>query len=510
MDAEHTTRILKDQAAIQQQLWRTTLGPWESGVLPSADSLDRARKALKTSLVEDGIGFGETQSHILEDIVPGFNGGSISPNYYGFVTGGTTPAALFADNVVSAYDQNVQVHLPNHSIVTDVENAALGLLTDLLKLDRQQWKNGTFTTGATASNIMGLACGREFVLRTAAERKGNSVKSIGEHGYLEVLKAAGLSRFQVLSTMPHSSVGKAAGILGIGRANVKNICVKYDPLQFDMALLEEELAQPETASIVAISCGEVNTGRFATRGIDQMKEIRRLCDEYGAWIHVDGAFGIFGRILEDTPEFSSIKAGCEGLELADSITGDGHKLLNVPYDCGFFLCRHAHVAGNVFQNANAAYLSSGESSGIAIPSPLNIGIENSRRFRALPLYSSLISYGKSGYREMLKRQIRLARMISTWLFDHPAYTVLPTYGSKKELLQNTYMVVLFSAQDERVNGELAKNINATSKIFVSGTVWEGRPACRIAISNWRVDEQRDFEIVTGVLQSVLEENEHNK
>ncbi|KAL1847921.1 hypothetical protein Plec18167_004885 [Paecilomyces lecythidis] len=504
MDAEHTAKALQGQEAIQQQLWKTALSPWESGVLPSADSLDRARKSLKTFLGEDGIGLGETQSHILEDIVPGFNGGSISPNYYGFVTGGATPAALFADNVVSAYDQNVQVHLPNHSIVTDVEYAALGLLADLLRLDRQHWQNGTFSTGATASNIMGLACGREFVLRTAAERNGSSVESVGEYGYPEVLKAAGIERLQVLSTMPHSSLGKAAGMLGIGRANVKNICIKDDPLQFDMGLLKEELAKPGTANIVAISCGEVNTGRFATNGIEQMKEIRKLCDEYGAWVHVDGAFGAFGRILDDTPEFSSIKAGCEGLELADSITGDGHKLLNVPYDCGFFLCRHAHVAGNVFQNANAAYLSSGDSSGIAILSPLNIGIENSRRFRALPVYSSLISYGKSGYREMLKRQIRLARMISEWLYDHPAYNVLPASGSKEELLQSTYMVVLFSARDDRLNEELSKKINATSKIFVSGTVWEGRPACRIAISNWRVDEQRDFPIVTGVLQGVSE------
>jgi glutamate/tyrosine decarboxylase-like PLP-dependent enzyme len=257
---------------------------------------------------------------------------------------------------------------------------------------------------------------------------------------------------------------------------------------------------------VAISCGEVNTGRFATTGIDQMKEIRRLCDEYGAWLHVDGAFGIFGRLLDNSSEFTSINAGCEDLELADSITGDAHKLLNVPYDCGFFLCRHAQIAENVFRNPSAAYLSSGSSSEITIPSPLNIGIENSRRFRALPVYASLVSYGKSGYREMLKRQIRLARMIAAWIFDHSEYTALPTSASKEELIQNTYMVVLFGANDESLNAELAKRINATSKMFVSGTVWEGKPACRIAISNWRVDEQRDFEVVRGVLEQVLEEN----
>jgi len=89
---------------------------------------------------------------------------------------------------------------------------------------------------------------------------------------------------------------------------------------------------------VVISCGEVNTGHFATAGIQQLQQLRKLCDQYGSWLHVDGAFGIFGRILdEDVSEFASITRGCEGLDLADSITGDAHKLLNVPYDCGFFL-----------------------------------------------------------------------------------------------------------------------------------------------------------------------------
>lgn len=504
---------LTEQFEINRELWEVALEPWGSGVLPSAYELARARRSLQETLPNEGLGFAQTRDHILNDVVPGLNAASLSPNYYGFVTGGVTPAALFADNVVSTYDQNVQVHLPDHSIATDVEYRALGLLTDLLRLDRRIWQNGTFTTGATASNIMGLACGREFVLRAAAERRGSSVTSVGEYGIFEVMQAAGLSGLQVLSTMPHSSLGKAAGVLGIGRANLKSICSTSqgnNPLGIDMQLLEHELARPDRASIVAISCGEVNTGRFATTGIQQMQEIRRLCDRYGAWLHVDGAFGIFGRILYDpfSPEFSSITKGCEGMELADSITGDAHKFLNVPYDCGFFLCRHpsSGLAEDVFRNPNAAYLSSGKAATATdtIPSPLNIGIENSRRFRALPVYASLVSYGRNGFRDLLQRQIRLARMIADWLFDHPAYTVLPASRTKAELLHRTSTIVLFRANDESLNRELSRRINGTSKMFVSGTVWEGRPACRIAVSNWRVDEQRDFAVVRSVLERVAQ------
>ncbi|KAL5358702.1 pyridoxal phosphate-dependent transferase [Aspergillus floccosus] len=496
-------------AHLQQDLWRTAQSPWKSGVLPTAESLARARASLPDRLAEDGVGFEASKNHILADLVPAFNGSSISPNYYGFVTGGVTPAALFADNVVSAYDQNVQVHLPEHSIATDVESSALGLVVDLLNLDRGAWHHGTFTTGATASNILGLACGREYAVRLAGGKKGVAINSVGELGLFEAMQAAGLSGVQVLSTLPHSSVAKAAGILGVGRSNVKNVCQDDSPLKFDMERLEHELQKSEKATIIAVSCGEVNTGHFATTGMQQMQALRKLCDKYGAWLHVDGAFGIFVRVLENSEEFASIRNGCDGIELADSITGDGHKLLNVPYDCGFFLCRHPDETNNVFQNANAAYLTGGSGAQPSIPSPLNIGIENSRRLRALPVYASLIAYGKTGYRRALERQIRLARMIAGWLFDHPAYNVLPKANSKEELLGQTYMTVLFSAKEEELNNHLAKRVNDTSKMFVSGTSWQGRSACRIAISNWRVNEPRDFAVVTAVLNSVAGRNEQS-
>lgn len=489
--------------SLESLIRNAALSRQNSAVLPGEDDLEHARASLPPALSSNGVGYDQTIKHIIDDLVPAFNNSSLSSNYYGFVTGGVAPEALFADNVVSIFDQNVQVHLKEHSIATDVEYNALGLLVDLLRLDRQLWHNGTFTTGATASNILGLGCGREFVLRAAAERKGVSVTSVGEHGLFEVMQAAGLSGVQVLSTLPHSSLAKAAAVLGIGRVNVKNVPLEGDSLRFDTRQIETELAKPDKVSIVSVSCGEVNTGRFATDGIDGMQQLRRLCDTYGAWLHVDGAFGIQCRILDDSAEFASLKAGCEGIEIADSIAGDGHKMLNVPYDCGFFLCRHEKEAANVFQNANAAYLASGATQDIQ--SPLNIGIENSRRFRALPVYASLLSLGRTGYQDMLQRQIRLARKIAGWLFDHTEYTVLPETSSKDELVEHTYMVVLFCAKRESLNRELSSKINATLRMFVSGTAWQGKPACRIAIASCIVNVERDFGLVADVLDKISAE-----
>ncbi|OKL55681.1 hypothetical protein UA08_09007 [Talaromyces atroroseus] len=495
--------------AFSQSLWDLVQQPPNTGVLPSADALAKARMTLLDHLPDRGQGLERTKDHIVHDIIPAFNSSNLSPNYYGFVVGGVTPAALLADNVVSAYDQNVQVHIEEHSIATDVDFKALGLVADLLKLNRRNWHNGTFTTGATASNILGLACGREYVLRKAAQKRGAQIHSVGEDGLFEVMQAAGLKGIQVLSTLPHSSVGKAAGILGIGRSNMKSINTSQENLiEIDMELLEKELSRQDKASIVVISCAEVNTGHFATEGMAQMRELRRLCDKYDAWIHVDGAFGIFGRILDASDdEYAAITRGCEGLELADSITGDAHKFLNVPYDCGIFLSRHAstEISEDVFRNANAAYLNAGTrgKSSQTVPSPLNIGIENSRRLRALPIYASLMAYGKNGFKTILETHIRLARMIAGWLYDHPAYTPLPLGSSEDDLCALTYTIVLFRANDEALNTQLAKKINATSKMYVSGTSWDGKPACRLAVSNWRADVLRDFAVVTDVLEHVV-------
>jgi glutamate/tyrosine decarboxylase-like PLP-dependent enzyme len=476
--------------------------PTPEEVLPAQHAIEHARSQLASKLPAEGLGLSETIRHLQQDLKPGFNASSRSPNYYGFVTGGVTPAASIADNFVTAFDQNVQVHLPNETIATEVEDRALSLLCELLDFQPEQWPHRIFTTGATASNVVGLACGREYVIAEASAHRTDVENSVGEHGILGAMHRAGLDRIQILTTVPHSSLSKAAGILGLGRASVKHVGREDAPHKFDMNLLKNLMERPSSATIVAVSASEVNTGLFATSGLDEMKELRKLCDMYGAWIHVDGAFGILGRVL-DSPQYQSIKQACAGLELADSITGDGHKLLNVPYDCGFFLSRHQHIAERVFLNPNAAYLASSNSPN-SIMSPLNIGLENSRRFRALPVYASLVAYGKSGYREMLKRQIELSKGIAQFILESEEYELLPqSTASVDERLSNIFIIVIFRAKDDELNKSLVDKIKTTRKIYVSGTAWGGQPACRFAVSNWMADVKKDLPIIKEVLQSVV-------
>lgn len=169
-----------------------------------------------------------------------------------------------------------------------------------------------------------------------------------------------------------------------------------------------------------------------------------------------------------------------------------------PYDCGMFFCRSLATQTAIFTNPNAAYLSSAGAS--AIPSPLNIGLENSRRFRALPAYAVLRSEGRSGLAAILGRMVVLARKLAAWIRASEAYELLPE--GAWDIEEMTHMVVLFRARDEVLNGELVGRINGTREVYVSGTSWKGRKAVRVAVGSWRVDVERDFEVVTRVLGDI--------
>lgn len=427
---------------------------------------------------------------------------------------------MAADILTSIYDQNTAVHLPAESIATTIDVAALNMLLDLFWLPRDVWGlssasdpaskdvggAGTFTTGATASNVLGLALGREWVLT-----RGTGM-SVGADGLVECMRAADIAFVRVLSTMPHSSIAKASSVVGLGRASVVSIADEEDRLKIDMGKLEAEIAKEggKGRFILCISAGEVNTGRFATGSLTQMRTLRKICDREGIWMHVDGAFGLFGRVLMEGkgawPEaYDEVVKGCQGLELADSITGDGHKLLNVPYDCGFFFTRHRGLSEKVFQNGNAAYLSAGAGSTDGISSSMNLGIENSQRFRSLPVYATLTQYGRAGYQDMLTRQIGLARKVADWVFDHPDFDILPAGDDKEKMLAKTFMIVLFRTKDISKDEGLVKKINAQGRIYVTGTRWDDRPAARIAVSNWQVDVARDSQRIFEGLQSVVSE-----
>ncbi|KAJ6567572.1 pyridoxal phosphate-dependent transferase [Mycena vulgaris] len=464
-----------------------------SQAIPSEESLENAQESLLTSLPEVGMGFEHIKEHLMKDIAPGFTGSSRSPNYYAFTTGAVTDAALFADWVASTYDQNVQVHLPKETVATRLEDATLRLLQQLLSFSETDFPGRIFTTGATASNLLGIALGREFVVAEAGRRNSSpSHTSIAKLGIMEACFQAGVKNIQVLSTLPHSSLYKAASAVGIGRDSVILLPLSNDePWRFNMGALEQHLSNG-AASIISISAGEVSSGRFATNG-QEMARIRTLADKCGAWIHIDGAFGLQALVLPHTEEYSALTEGVSAFHLADSITGDAHKLLNVPYDCGFFFTRHLELQKTVFSNPSSAYLST---TALSIPSPLNLGIENSRRFRALPVYASLLAYGRTWHCNLLERQIALARRIASYIVNSSTYELLPN-----EDLHKIYMVVLFRARSDSLNVQLVSLLNASKQIHISGLPWKGRPAARIAVGTWRVDVERDFGLLVKALDA---------
>jgi glutamate/tyrosine decarboxylase-like PLP-dependent enzyme len=256
-------------------------------ILPDAAALTLARNSLFHTIPSTGLGLPKTSTHIQQEILPALNASSVSPRYYGFVTGGVTPAASYADHIVTITDQNVGAHLPDQSIATDVEDAALKMLCSLLDLVPDEWTHRILTTGATASNVLGLACGREYIVSKAGERHGKFA-SIAEQGILRATEIAQLSKINILTTVPHSSLGKAASLVGLGHQSIIDVGLAETPHRFDLNKLRKYLEEPNTASIVVISCAEVNTGLFATNGLTEMQKIRNLCNVHGAWIHVDG------------------------------------------------------------------------------------------------------------------------------------------------------------------------------------------------------------------------------
>lgn len=230
-------------------------------VLPETRILINATASLPSGLPGHGLGIGRTTNHLLEDIAPALNGSSLSPNYYGFVVGGITPAARIAEAIVSLYDQNPLVHLPDQTVASTIEDKALRLLMDLLRFDTSAW-SGVFSTGATASNVLGLACGREHIINSRVEeRQGkNAQNSVGSLGLLRACSMAEVEEISVYTTLAHSSLYKASSILGLGHSCIQHVGKSPNDIQFDIHELQRllELKRRNSASIVVVSCAEVN------------------------------------------------------------------------------------------------------------------------------------------------------------------------------------------------------------------------------------------------------------
>jgi glutamate/tyrosine decarboxylase-like PLP-dependent enzyme len=417
-------------------------------------------------LPDEGSGAAAALTELLEGLPAATR--SPGPRFFHFVTGGVTPAAFGADWLTTLLDQN-SFSWVSSPLGSRLEVVAVDWLKELFELPAD-WE-GVLTTGATTANFTGLAAGR----RWWAERHGVDVDSNG---------FAGLPPVPVFSSgYVHSSALKALAMLGIGRESVR-ILSRDAAGRLDAEALERELTALDGAPAILIgNAGDVNTGDFDPLGV-----MADLAERHNAWLHVDGAFGIFARVTPRAAELA------EGLERAHSVIGDGHKWLNVPYDCGFAFVRERGALPATF-SLTAAYLPADER-----PNFGYVGPEASRRARALAVWTTLRAYGRSGYREMVERHLELAQRLAQRIDDAP---------DLERLADVPLNIVCFrfrpegTSEDEldALNDRLGEALLADGRVYVGTTRYAGHAALRPAIVNWRTREE-DVDLIVDVVREL--------
>jgi glutamate/tyrosine decarboxylase-like PLP-dependent enzyme len=373
--------------------------------------------------------------------------------YFGFVIGGALPAALAADWLTSTWDQNAGLYVggPSASVV---EQITRDWILDLLGLPGEG--SIGFVTGTQMAHATGLAAARFHVL----DAVGWDVERHGLQGAPQVRVFAGAKR--------HVTIDRALRLLGLGCPTV----VEADEEgRMRADALSRALAEGSGPTIVCAQAGEVNTGAF-----DPLAEIAEACRDAHAWLHVDGAFGIWAAV---SPRLRHLVAG---LELADSWTTDAHKWLNVPYDSGIVLCAHPESHRRAM-TVQAAYLIQDEGRR-RVRDQVDWVPEFSRRARGFAVYAALRSLGRTGVVELVERCCEQARRFAEQIAAVRGVQVL------NEVVLNQ---VLFSFEDDERTDEALADVQAAGEVWLSGTTWNGRKAIRVSVSNWQTgDEETDL------------------
>jgi glutamate/tyrosine decarboxylase-like PLP-dependent enzyme len=425
----------------------------ERPVFPDV-SPDQLRAALGGPLPDDPI----PAEQVVEELAAGAEPGVVamgSGRYFGFVIGGGLPAALAADWLTSSWDQNAGLYVggPSASVV---EQITRDWLLELLGLPGES--SIGFVTGTQIAHVTGLAAARWHVLDAVGW-------DVGRDGL------TGAPRIRVLvGEQRHVTVDRALRLLGLGSPTT---VAADDQGRMLAEPLAEALAAGSGPTIVCAQAGEVNTGAF-----DPLPEIAAACRDAGAWLHVDGAFGIWAAVSP------GLRHLVNGIELADSWTTDAHKWLNVPYDSGIVLCAHpeSHRAAMA---VTASYLMQDEGAR-RVRDQMDWVPEFSRRARGFAVYAALRSLGRSGVVELVERCCDGATRFSQAIVELPGVELL------NEVVLNQ---VLFRFETDEQTDEALRQVQASSRVWLSGTTWQGRKAIRVSVSNWQTgDEEIDLAV----------------
>ncbi len=356
--------------------------------------------------------------------------------YFGFVTGGVLPAALGADWLAAAWGQNVAMDVMS-PIAARLEEIALRWIGEALHLPAT---GGALVTGATMANFTGLAAARETLLA----RQGWNVSSQGLFGAPPIPVVVGGE--------VHASMRKALSLLGLGKDRVIQV-----PVDGQGRMRPDAFPTLNEPAIVCLQAGNVNTGAF-----DPIDDVCRAAAEAGAWVHVDGAFGLWAAAAPSRAHLA------RGLASADSWATDAHKWLNVPYDCGIALVRDAEALGRAM-SLQAAYLPTG-----AAREPMQWTPDASRRARGVEVWAALRSLGRHGLAELVERCCRHAARFAEGL-SHAGHAVL------NDVVLNQ---VLVAFDDDAQTTRVIERVQRDGVCWCGGTVWHGRTAMRISVSSW--------------------------
>jgi glutamate/tyrosine decarboxylase-like PLP-dependent enzyme len=414
-------------------------------VFPPARDIERLETALLADLPSEPSSPADVLA-FLDDIGSPATVASAGGRYFGFVTGGALPAAVAAHCLATAWDQNCFSRISSPAAAL-FEETALRWLRDLLGLPAGS--EGTLVTGATMANFAGLAAARHDVLRRVGW-------DVGTHG---LRSAPGIQL--IVSEEAHSSIYKVLSLLGFGRAGVQRV-----PVDAEGRMLAHQMPAIEEPAIVCVQAGNVNSGAF-----DPAAEIIERAHAAGAWVHVDGAFGLWARAA---PRCASLVAGFEG---ADSWAADAHKWLNVPYDCGIAFVRDP-AALRAAMCISGEYLLLGRHRDAIDVSP-----DSSRRARGIDVWAALSQLGRRGLAELITRHCDQA----AWLARQLALAGIEVLN---EVVLN--QVVVAFGDDNRTRA-IVTALQEAGDCWCGGTRWRGREAMRISISSWATT-QDDLEI----------------
>ena len=405
-------------------------------VFPSASAVD-ALCVFDQPLADVGASDTDTLD-MLHDIGSKATVASMGGRYFGFVVGGAVPAAVGANWIATAWDQSPSSDM-NSPVGTKLEAIAGRWLLDLFSLPENCGVG--MTTGATMANFTALAAARSRLLQKA----GWDVEADGLYGAPEIKV--------IVSDEVHVTLLKALSMLGFGKKRVTRVATDENG-----AMRLADLPELDALTLVCTQAGNVNSG-----AIDPIGEIVKKAAKTKAWVHVDGAFGLWGKVSK------TYKSLLEGVEQADSFATDGHKWLNTPYDCGIVMCRDAAALHSAMATTAPYFKTDG------MNAPKDMVPEFSRRARGVEVWAALRSFGRQGLEAMIDRCCAHAKTFETGLKDI-GFEVM------NEVVLN--QVVATIGTPEQLS-EIRQHVERSGICWFGPTVWKGKNAIRISVSSWR-------------------------